>query len=50
MNITHLFLTHTHTFAQLNLLQISHANMTMTELCKAFIVMHVIQWDFWKYT
>ena len=27
----HLFLTHTHTFAQLDLLQISHTNLIMTE-------------------
>jgi len=41
----HPFLTHTHTFAQLHLLQISHTSVTTTELYKPFIVMHVIAWD-----
>jgi len=34
--------THTHTFAQLDLLQISHTNMAMTKLYKPFIDMHAI--------
>jgi len=38
----HLFLTHTHTFAQLSLLQISHTKMTTTVLNTPFNVMHVI--------
>jgi len=43
----HLFLTHTHIFAQLTLLQISHTKMTVTELNKAFIGKHVMWWNFW---
>ena len=41
----YLFLIHTHTFAQLDLLQISHTNMIMTEIYKPLIVMHVTQWN-----
>ena len=44
----HVFLTHTRTFAQQDLLSISHTNMTLTEFYKAFVVMHVIQWDLWQ--
>jgi len=32
---------------QLDLLEISHSTMTMTELYKPFVVMRVISWDFW---
>jgi len=38
----HLFLTHTHIFAQLGLLQISHTKMTTAVLNTQFNVMHVI--------
>jgi len=38
----HLLLTQTPNFAQLDLLYTSHTNISMTELYKPFIVMHVI--------
>jgi len=39
VNITHLFLTHTHTCAQLDLLQISHTNMTTTKLLSSRLLL-----------
>jgi len=38
MNITPSLLTHIHTFAQLDLLQISHTNMIMTESYKPLLL------------
>ena len=35
---TTVFLTHTHTFAQLDLLQMPHTNMIMTEIYKPFVL------------
>ena len=40
--LSHLFLTHTHIFAQPDLFYLSHTKMTITGLSKSFIAMHVI--------
>jgi len=48
MNITpSLPHSNTHLCSARFIVNITHANMTMTELNKPFIVMHVIWWDGW---